>query len=511
MKAKLVFPPPSKKYGGITWGTEDLVNPPQSGIEVLAAVARQRFPDADISCISDSVASGMSAEDYAFSYRTVDDVVESCADADVVGVSVWFHNLESGLELARKLKEIDLGKRVVLGSYGVSNPLIARLVLEQHPAVDYIARGDGEETIVGILRGFSPQQIPNLFYRVDGKVMTGPSRPFNLNRRPRWDFTHTQNYAAIMEGYDSRTRLFGELRKGSGGSFIGRIGVQFTTGCEKAEQEGPCAYCTSQRTTTQSMLAERFWGQIGHLYSTHGITEYFLCDDIAATLPKLRALSEARKKASLPDNLQFRAYGYAPYFTPEDSTEMIRLLREVGIINLFLGIENFSPEVNSKSHKRAYGYPKIENLIGSLTENKVDVFLPLIVGMPGESEETLRYNADCLDRILDRHAKKTYGEGGIVRVDLSGGMPLRGTPWYNNLARDREVQEFYLKKTGMPLQKDIDPDYTTLREASAIYVEPMGVSPQRLNDHFNELSKICLRYLRPQQIGGFDFQPEMKT
>ena len=180
---------------------------------------------------------------------------------------------------------------------------------------------------------------------------------------------------------------------------------------------------------------------------------------------------------------------------------------EIGIVNLFLGIENFSPEVNRKSNKRAYGFGEVENLTGRLAESGMDVFLPLIIGMPGESEEILKYNAECLDRILGTHARKQYGQGGIVRVDLSGGLPLRGTVWYHNLSRNLDVQKDYHQRVGIPLNEHIDPDYPILRQLSARYHEGQGISAERLDQHKKMLGDICLRHLKPEQIGGIDFQP----
>ena len=506
MDVKLLFPPASEKYEKMTWATENLVDPPATSAAILGAIAKENFPDSDIACIGHSVASGSSLEDYQFRNRTVDEIVELCFDADVVGATTWFHNLETSIKVSEKLKAQNPDQKFVLGGFGVSDPITARLVLEQHDSIDNIVMGDGEESFKGILEGKAPNQIPNLFYREDGRIKRSFSKPFNLNERPLWDFIDTVGYKEILKGYDSKTALFRELRKDSG-NLMGRIGVQFTTGCEKAEKEGPCSYCTSNRTEIQVMSAKKFWKQIEHLYETHGSVEYLISDDIVATLPKLNALTEARESVSVPDNIQFRAYGYAPYFTSENSQEMVRLMKEVGIVNLFLGIENFSQDVNEHSHKRAYSFGEIERTIEDITHGGIDIFLPLIIGMPGETEKTLSYNAECLNKLLEWYGKRQYGEGGIVRVDLSGGMPLRGTPWYMHLARDEGVKNFYHSKTGVQLDQHIDPDYAILRAASTRYFKSTGITNGRLEQHKATLGEICLRYLRPEQIGGFDFQP----
>jgi len=502
MKIELLFTPPSEKYD-LPYSAEELNDPLQTGPAVLAAHLRANVPEVEVECIGNQVVSGNNINDYEFRYRTVEEIVNACEESDIIGMTALFSNLGSSLDIASKLKERSLDKRIILGGQGVSNRKTAELILKKNPAIDYIVSGDGEDSLLGIVRGGEIQNIPNLYYRDGQGINRANPQYFNLDNRPIFDFTTTPDHEVVLRAFDSRTGLFGELRR-EYGNFIGRVGVQLTTGCEKAAETGPCSYCTSQRTAIKQMNAERFWMQIQHLYKKHGITEYFITDDILAVPEKVDALLKAREGFSLPEEVQFRAYGYVPYCIGEAGEDMLKRLKQIGVVNLFMGIENFDGRVNKRSNKPEFKFNEVYSIVKSATENGIDLFLPIMTGLPGESKVSLDYNTQCLETLLKDFGKKEYGQGGVVRVDLSKAMPLRGTPWFNRLAGSKKVLDFYRSNTGKNLAEDIDPDYDILREASIQYLHPTDLSFEGLNNAFRVFQEMCCRYIRSEQIGGYE-------
>ena len=67
---------------------------------------------------------------------------------DVVGISAMTETYENGLEVARKIKEIDPSIVTVMG--GAHPTILPREVLAEE-AADYVVVGDGERTIVELV------------------------------------------------------------------------------------------------------------------------------------------------------------------------------------------------------------------------------------------------------------------------------------------------------------------------------------------------------------------------
>jgi len=88
----------------------------------------------------------------------------------IVGVSLHWHKTAArALELAREIKAHSPRAFVVLG--GLTSGLYAAEIIRDHPAVDAVVRGDGEEPLLRLARALDPRDpralaaIPNLVWR----------------------------------------------------------------------------------------------------------------------------------------------------------------------------------------------------------------------------------------------------------------------------------------------------------------------------------------------------------
>jgi anaerobic magnesium-protoporphyrin IX monomethyl ester cyclase len=105
---------------------------------------------------------------------------EFLADAaPIVGLSTMVSMLPFVLLGARRYKESHPDHTVLLGGPGPSG--VARPIMEAMPWIDAVARGEGEETIVEVMRalggGRDLSQILGLTYRKEGSVIENPARP----------------------------------------------------------------------------------------------------------------------------------------------------------------------------------------------------------------------------------------------------------------------------------------------------------------------------------------------
>lgn len=504
MKVSLLFSSPSTQYE-VPWSSEMINHPLQSGLAVIAKTLEDSIETVDVECFGDQVVDDDSQETCEFRYRSVDEFVDLCKDSDVVGMSILLNNISKSIEIAEELKRRNPDQKIVFGGTGICDNNTAKLILQKIDAIDYVVRGDGEQPLLEIVKGNDPADIPNLFYKDGNEVVRSGSRFISdLNDRPTWDFTSAPDHANVMRAFDSRTELFNILRS-EYGNFLGMVGIQLSKGCEKAEEMGRCFYCVSSQTPKVIMRdANKFWEQVMNLYDKHGITEYNIADNVIATPEKLEALLDAKKNFSIPEEIQFRGYGYVPFFYKQGGEEMMKQLQELGVKNLFLGVENFDKSVNELSNKPGFEFSEVYGILEQGSRHGVDLFLPIMAGMPGDSKESFQYNIECMEELLKEFGETEYGKGGLVRVDLSMAMPLRGTPWFNQLARNQEVLAFYKQETGTDLLEHIDPDYDVLRDASLRFHHSTGLTKKDVDEYRIQFCEMCSKYIRPEQIGGYE-------
>lgn len=502
-KVSLVFPSPSQQYGS-AWSQEKINHPLQSGLALLAKTLEDHCPNVDVHCFGNQHITGDTAKRYTWRYKTVNEFADFCTESDIVGISVILDNLSRGIELAEELKRRNPTQTIVFGGPSASYRSSARLLMTKK-AIDYVVVGDGEQPLIDIVHGRNPADISNLFYKDNGAVLASKRRfVSDLTQRPIWDFSSTPDYIQVLAAFDSRTTLYKELRQ-EAGNFLGMVGVQFSTGCEKAETLGPCSYCVSARNPRVVLGdADLFWRQVLYLYDTHGITEYFIIDNVLAIPHKLDALLVAKERYSIPEEIQFRAYGYIPFFYQEGGQEMMRKLKALGVKNLFVGVENFDETITQYSNKPGCSYEQVHHIVQQATEEGIDTFLPFLIGLPGDSKESLEYNLSCFERLLSHFGSKSYGNGHLVRVDFSRAMPLRSTRWYQKLEKDSMVLDFYKRNTGIALPEHIDPNYAVLRDASLQFFHSTGLTHDDILAFRERFFRMCDQYIRTEQIGGFE-------
>ncbi|HHU51083.1 MAG TPA: B12-binding domain-containing radical SAM protein [Firmicutes bacterium] len=97
----------------------------------------------------------------------------------VVGLSTNIWNITLQLELVNRLKKLRPETVIILGGPEVSTD--PQEIMEEEPGIDYIVRGEGEETLLELLRYLAHgvgkvSQIAGLAYREGSRIQITPSR-----------------------------------------------------------------------------------------------------------------------------------------------------------------------------------------------------------------------------------------------------------------------------------------------------------------------------------------------
>lgn len=127
--------------------------------------------------------------------------------ADLLAFSCYIWNLEPTLEICQILKQVAPEIRVVLGGPEVS--FQAEKFLVEHPYIDYIVRGEGEETfrqlLLALLHGSDLIELPGLTSWHKGQVVSGRERPLltDLDQIPSPFSEHLEEYENKLVYYES--------------------------------------------------------------------------------------------------------------------------------------------------------------------------------------------------------------------------------------------------------------------------------------------------------------------
>jgi len=485
MRVKLLFPPSDRRYKGRKTGYSKRSMPPQTAHAVLPAWLRKHSKkEVLVESMSDQKPTSRGFED-----RSPKELTDFSKDSDIVGITCWYHNLENALSLSQEIKKENPEIKIVLGGPGVSNPRIAGLILGKHQSVDLIVEGDGEEAFTGIVEARPVQSIPNVWYRDDGVKFTF-HQSTDLSRMPLWDFTDTVDYEKLLEQH----RDLGKNEQSM-------IGIFSNRGCPKANRREPCIFCSSNigGTDIRILPPEIFWKQRKRLQEVHGITDAYCSDNVfTLSLRYVKRIAEAKERDCEP--LKMRIYSYPTDIVWKGGSFLVEKLREIGVYNVFFGIENFSHEVNRLANKDSFEAKDLMRAIEILRSVGIGTTISLIVGLPGENSSSLQTTQSAFRELM-----QTYGNRGIQRAYISLGMPLIGTPWYDELVSDESIRKSYIRATGRELEQEIAAEYDVLRELSIKEHTSLG-STSEVYEGAGQLIKIARDYLPEENIGGYGLE-----
>lgn len=131
---------------------------------------------------------------YHYERSTLDDVVELCRDAPLVGVSFMSSYFDRAVQLTGELKR-SLGSTVIWG--GIHPSCKPEEALEH---ADLVCVGEGEEALAellgGVRAGDGPGGVTGIWSRGGGGVARTPLRPLirDLDSLPHFDFSNEEHF-----------------------------------------------------------------------------------------------------------------------------------------------------------------------------------------------------------------------------------------------------------------------------------------------------------------------------
>jgi radical SAM superfamily enzyme YgiQ (UPF0313 family) len=315
-------------------------------------------------------------------------------EPDVVGLSVMTFQRATAFKIARLVKHLRPGTRIVAGGY---DPSLAPAAYEPCDEIDFLVRGEGEQTFAELLRALEAdaplQSIAGLSSRCKGSVNTwihGPERPIaQLKSNP----LRLPNRAArVLKGY----------------TLLGRQVdvVETSRGCTY-----DCSFCSIIEMRGRNFHVysiERVLADIAEARS-HGAEAIFLVDDnITLDIRRFRQLCQAIIDAGL-DDIEYLVQAMTSPLAQHGPT-LAPLMKRAGFRYVFLGIENILEsdldflKARAKNARRGQGSTPGNATIEAiehLHRHGLFVVGGLIVGNPDDTRESIETNLEFARQYVD--------------------------------------------------------------------------------------------------------------
>jgi len=319
-------------------------------------------------------------------------------EPDIIGVTSVTATFQSALQAAHAIKETCPDVLVVLG--GPHASFMDEEILRGNSDVDVVVRGEGEETMLDLVHCFSKDGLKGLHgvaglsFRDGGQVVRTPNRPLiqNLDQLP---------YPAYKHFPLNKYRVSGRLI----------FPVVTSRGCPYQ-----CTFCVASHMFGKTLRARSVGNVVDELEwlrDEYGADAYTFYDDIF-TFDVERALKICEeiknRKIGIPWDCQTRVDRVSP--------KILTKMREAGCELVSFGVESGSQKILD-AMKKGTTVEQNEKAIKWAKQAGLSVSISVILGYPGETEETLKQTINFI--------KKTQPDDAFLCI----ATPYPGTELYN--------------------------------------------------------------------------------
>lgn len=288
---------------------------------------------------------------------------------DVVGITSVTMTFPKAAEILGWVKRCRPQVRTVMGGPHVS--FAAERSLQECRAADIVVRGEGEDTVLELARALSEDgdlsRVRGLSFRRHGGIYTTQSRPLikDLDALPfpAWDKLPLARYRALR----------------------GKVGVLSSRGCPHG-----CIFCVGQRMVgkkgrfrSPDLVADEIQWLASRGFSSIGI------DDDLFTLRQRHVEDVCQEIRSRHLPITFHAFARVDTVGPQ----LLKTMKDAGCADILYGVESGCQEILDRIGKRIT-LEQVRRAVAMGREAGISIFASFILGLPGETPETLRRTAE---------------------------------------------------------------------------------------------------------------------
>ena len=345
------------------------------------------------------------------------------SDTQLVGISNLFTFAYPAVELlCQMIRKAHPEKKIILG--GPHPSALYNEILKNVPEVDFVAIGEGEESILGLAEHLSGElkldELSGLATRDESGnviVLKSSKRIKNLNKD---NIPFPARHLLPMENYI-------EAQEGHGPSSGRWTSILSSRGCPYG-----CTFCESRRTTWIARTPKDVVDEIQHCLQEWGINEFHFEDD-NMTINKERLIGICDEIIDRGLKIKWQTpNGIRASVTDR---EMLIKMKESGCLHITLAPETGSERVLNEIIEKGKDFDLTQlKECGALAHKLgLKVAAYFIIGLPGETrqevKETIKYAKELAQR-------------GVDEVAFGLFIPLPGTPLWDVTNRKNQEMDF---------------------------------------------------------------------
>jgi radical SAM superfamily enzyme YgiQ (UPF0313 family) len=285
----------------------------------------------------------------------------------LIGVTCTTISYTPATQIAKAAKEASPNSEVAIG--GVHVTFTPHQTLRECPWIDIVVKGEGERPMLELTKGRPLSTIEGITYRRNGEIIDNPvGQPLHPDEIPvpAYDLLDMAKYAYMV--------------------------LVCTRGCPHQ-----CSFCELPSLHGRSIRcrsAKRISEELELALSLNPRLEIRYEDEFMGL--QMERTSEILQMIRSKGVGQFRAA------TRPDgiNKEILEKLKAAGCTNLYIGMESGSDEV-LRFNKRGITVARILEIVRMFEESEMLFHAGFILGLPGESRDTLKQTLDVALRCCD--------------------------------------------------------------------------------------------------------------
>lgn len=333
-------------------------------------------------------------------------------------------------ELAALIGEHQPHVKIIVGN-SVATSIVDTLLT--HTGVNIAVMGEGDETIVDLLRaideGRALETVRGICFLENGMIVRTPLRPQikNISDMPLLDFSIFDIELYIENSRNSAKDPLPIPREK-----VRALPVNTARGCISK-----CTFCYHnfygspyRPRTSKSIINE-----IKHSIETYRVNYIFFWDELTF-YSKAQALEMAQEILDNELHFYWTATCRADLFTDDEDTQIIYKMKEAGCLGMSYSLESADRQILKVMHKHITT-EQFSRQTYLFHEAGLPVWTSLVLGYPEETPLTIRETFDCCIK------NRIYPSAGYL-------LPQPGSPMYAYALRHGYIkdEEEYLMKLG---------------------------------------------------------------